>query len=390
MSCNKEDLCGLLRNTVNSSNLFYSDVQEKQNFNLICAMMDRVDESMAYISSHKCIPKTNDDFLLFMLHACIVKDAVYIVLKKLGLCYKDYIQYKSQFFYDVCIGEPLSLSGDDVPDDDKFFEYVRSLSFAHPLETTRPKFFEKDEEQYSPFIMIDRVLCQKGCVGIHVYSNKKSIPFTIQIPYRQLLDYIYNRYSLICDIKTELEKRLENKEKEWRKHKVDRSSTPEQILKNIKSILEERYVETYDIDKMLSLLTCKYTKEENKNVVEKVQQELIQKIPAICDAIDDLDYKRAYDIYEYILYSRPIEMHDGADYELEKIFCCLSNGSRYGDQLFGKMMAQLFSKGFARNWVVIDIDNMSFEEIQMLTRIACFMEKQKQDNQRKEKAIVPN
>jgi hypothetical protein len=341
---------------------------------------------MAYISAHTDIPKTNNDFLLFMLHACIVKDAVFIVLKKLGLCYENHIQNKNLFFYDVCIGEPLFFSGENVPDDDKFFEYVRSLSFAHPLETTRPKFFEKDEEQYSPFIMIDRGLCQQECVGIHVYTNKKSMPFTIQIPYRKLLDYIYDRYSLIGNIKEELEERLVKKEKEWKKHKVDRSGTPEQVLKNIKSILEERYAETYDIDKMLSLLNCKYTKEENKTVVENVQQELIQKIPAICDAIDDLDYERAYDIYGYILYSRPIEMHDGADYELEKIFCCLNNDSGYGDQMFGKMMAKLFTKGFASNWVVIDVDNMNFEEIQMLTRIACFMEKQKQDNPKEQNA----
>lgn len=40
----------------------------------------------------------------------------------------------------MCMNYPLNLEEKNCPSDDKFFEYFRALIFAHPFETSRPKF----------------------------------------------------------------------------------------------------------------------------------------------------------------------------------------------------------------------------------------------------------
>lgn len=376
------ELCGKLRNLVSSTNIFWKDKQEKTYYNHLCAMMDRVDESMGYILNHTEVPKTNDDFILFMMHTCVVKDSIKKVMGLLGLTYDKFVKdmpgYLTAFCNQTPFDESIKLT------DDTIFNYLRSISFAHPLETEKNYITREilHAKHCSPFVMLDRGICYHGNVGVFVYSDTSEHSIAMQISYSDLLNYAYSRYSLIKYIIEELNNRLRSKEEKWKQRKVVNTADPLLRLEDIKSILEERYIETYDIDIMISLLTCKYTRQENDKNVKFVQEELIKRIPTICDAIDDMDIEAAYQIYKDILYSRPSKMHQNAHYELEKIFCYLNEDTRYIDQEFGKNMARWFAKGFASDWVVMDIDNMSFEEIQMLTRIACFMEKQKQDKQR--------
>ena len=64
-----------------------------------------------------------------------------------------------------------------TPTDDEFFEYFRSLSFAHPAETNRQKFKRPDEVQYSPWVIVNRDVVElKGCkytVGVRIYTSLK-------------------------------------------------------------------------------------------------------------------------------------------------------------------------------------------------------------------------
>lgn len=380
-----KDLCSKLRDLVNSTDMFWKDDIEKKYYNHLCAMMDRIDESMGYVVAHNNIPKTNDEFILFLMHVSIVVESIKEFMFMLHLDYNECVQKMSSYLYIVCSQPPFDILQDKKISDDSIFEYIRAISFAHPINTDRAYLVKQIRDIHcSPFVLLDRTICHEGCVGIHVYSDNLSMPFSIQIPFSDLQGYVYSRYSLLSKIYEELENHIKTKETLWKQRKVNRNQAPELILKDIKSILEERYEYAYDIDELISLLTCKYTRPENEKYVTLVQKELIKKIPDICDAIDNMDTETAYQTYKDILYSRPTEMHQGAGYELEKIFCYLTDDTRYMDQEFGKMMAKSFTKGFASKWVVMDIDNMSFEEIQMLTRIACFMEKRDQDNKKKD------
>jgi hypothetical protein len=59
-------------------------------------------------------------------------------------------------------------------------------------------------------------------------------------------------------------------------------------------------------------------------------------------------------------------------YQLEKIYCYLNDDD--GDINWGLKMADSFSKEFSKKWVEIKPYEMNFDEIKMLTTIACYYE----------------
>ncbi|MDR0981356.1 MAG: hypothetical protein LBL85_06265 [Methanocalculaceae archaeon] len=110
-----------------------------------------------------------------------------------------------------------------------------------------------------------------------------------------------------------------------------------------------------------------------------------------------MDYETMNDQLESVLSVRPPNMHEGSDYQLEKIFSYLK-GKLYDelscdaceikDYLQGKdvtskvksnivwglWLAELFAKGFARKWVVLNSKQMEFGEIKLLVSAACYFE----------------
>lgn len=124
------------------------------------------------LNGHAETPKTEEDFLSFVMFSCMVLDAVKHVLKQLDIEKIDKIDY----FQNICLSKPLNIEKHKCPTDDKFFEYLRSIMFAHPFETNRPKFFMKHEIQYSPWVIANNPATKfrgiKDGVGVRIYSNK--------------------------------------------------------------------------------------------------------------------------------------------------------------------------------------------------------------------------
>ena len=98
----------------------------------------------------------------------------------------------------------------------------------------------------------------------------------------------------------------------------------------------------------------------------------------MCDLVESLNEAKVSEILYDILDKRPKNMHQMAGYQLEKIFNYLHEGEGPNNIDWGLKNANNFSKGFAKNWVNIDVNQMSFEEIKLLVRTACFLEKEKQ------------
>ena len=49
-------------------------------FNLCCAVADRLNTCIAYLNKHLKHPKTEEDFLSFLMFACMMRDAVKAIL----------------------------------------------------------------------------------------------------------------------------------------------------------------------------------------------------------------------------------------------------------------------------------------------------------------------
>ena len=68
-----------LRKVINSSPIF-QEGKLRGNFNLLCAAMDRIDTCVAYLNKHSNFPRTEEDFIIFLMFAAMLRDAVLDVL----------------------------------------------------------------------------------------------------------------------------------------------------------------------------------------------------------------------------------------------------------------------------------------------------------------------
>ena len=371
------------RNAFNETPLFMYNEEYKTCFNLFCAVTDRLESCIEYLNGHAETPKTEEDFLSFVMFSCMVLDAVKHVLKQLDIEKIDKIDY----FQNICLSKPLNIEKHKCPTVDKFFEYLRSIMFAHPFETNRPKFFMKHEIQYSPWVIANNPATKfrgiKDGVGVRIYSNKfdeiKDLIFSFDV----LKKYIKSQY-LLLDLATEKVKEIVSlKEIEWKKHKINRSLDYLDILKEIKDILKLRHEEYYDVETVIRYMGCKNTLKENLTSVERFKQGIIEIIPDLCDAIDSLNYEMATEKLDYILHQRPWKMHSMANYQLGKIYCDLNETQIVSKREWALEQVELFSKEFAKKWVTIIPQEMSFDEIKLLVTVSCYLEKIEQEKEKR-------
>lgn len=224
-----------LRDVINKTNIFVADVNEKEKFNLICAVMDRFDNSVMYLNSHQTIPTSEDDIIMLFHHFCIIRDGIKVVSNILNI-----ENQSTNIFQSYCEKEPFLILTSDYKGDDKFFDYLRSLFFAHPFITDRsiPNPI-KGEVQYSPYILNNRggiFPDLKNSVGVMVYSNKRDM-FHICIKFDDLKEYIRLKFEKINDIINAFQDIINNKEKEWSNRKVNRNQDSDAILLDVIDIL---------------------------------------------------------------------------------------------------------------------------------------------------------
>lgn len=366
-----------LRDVINKTNIFVADVNEKEKFNLICAVMDRFDNSVMYLNSHQTIPTSEDDIIMLFHHFCIIRDGIKVVSNILNI-----ENQSTNIFQSYCEKEPFLMPTSDYKGDDKFFDYLRSLFFAHPFITDRsiPNPI-KGEVQYSPYILNNRggiFPDLKNSVGVMVYSNKRDM-FNICIKFDDLKEYIRLKFEKINDIINAFQDIINNKEKEWSNRKVNRNQDSDAILLDVIDILNERYLEDSDIKELYDYLTCNISDETNTKIVNEYRELIVNSISAICDCIDNMDYDELYQITSPLLTPHIKEVYPMMHYQLEKIYCYLNNDG-YGDIYWGLTQADLFSKEFAKDWVNINTVGMSFTEIKLLVTIACYFQAQKEVN----------
>ena len=368
-----QELCDELRDVINQTDIFIKDEKESKRFLFICALMDRFDTAVKYINEHQKKPDSEEKLIIFMVYSCIIKDGIDYIKNSLKIGKSE----DRKIFEDIYKKEPINISDNVQFDDDKFFSYFRSLIFAHPLYTSRSiPMSEENEIQYSPYIIENSLYIRiiPGLIGVKIYSNKREIIEPLLISFESLKEYIKGKYEELNDVITKFKQIIEEKETEWKKHKVNRDQEAVDVLKDCVNILEERYMDTYEIHKLITYLTCENSFEENIENVNKYRNEIKRIIPSICDAIDSHDIEKLYSIVSFVLYVRP-NAHEMMYYQLEKIFGYLNYENDNSDDIeWGLKQAELIAQGFAKKWVVIKPREMSYDETKMLTQVACYLE----------------
>ena len=361
-----------LRDVINKTDIFIKDPIEKEKFNLICAIMDRFDSSINFLNENQTFPKSENEFINFLVHVSIIRDGINKVFEVLGLKIKNDNKIFEQYYK-----RDLPNINKEI-NDDRFYEYFRSLAFAHTFVTNRsiPNVIDKTEIQYSPYVLINLGYFwkDKNSIGVEVYSNKRN-SFSISFPFEKLKEYVKWKYEMILDIISEFENIINKKEKVWKQHKVKRNLPDIEILEDIKIILEERCMDSEEIDELIKYLNCECTLDKNYESVKKFKNVIKKIIPDICNALDNYEHDEIYNIIRDILYPKP-KAHQMLHYQLEKIYCYLNED--YGDAEWGLVQAEAFANSFAKKWVTINPRSMSFDEIKLLTSVACYLEYKEQ------------
>lgn len=390
------DLIKELRNAVNSSPMFWKEEKYASFYNQVCAVMDRLETAVGYVNKHRYYPRSEEKFICFMAFACMIVDAPKVLFKRINLLisnekaseelkkYKIEIPSKKDktLFKDICMKEPLKMTECDCPTDTEFFEFIRSITFAHPYNTSR--LFKKLGNQVSPWISIkknNQIVGSKGFISIMMYYDLKdknrNSSHIVSVSFNVLKKYIKTKYNELSAITQWIKKEIKAKNDIWKSEGIKKGTTSIETLRNIRSSLLKRYQETDIIDEYISYLTCDLTDSKNTDNVEKFRGALIDKVDSIYKYATELDYERLYAETE-IIYTHPKVMHQFANYQLEKIFNNLNSKYCHDEIQWGLQQALEFSKGFAKKWVTIDIKKMSFEEIKLLVATACYLEYEEQ------------
>lgn len=383
-----------LNDIINDSPVFLEDDRLKKQYNLICAVMDRLSSCVRYLNDFPDYPETEEDFISFMTFACMAKDAINISLHELKIKEKG---CSTKYFQKYCLEKPLCIPENECPDDDKFFEYFRALTFAHPFETSRPKFLkDRGEVQYSPWVIVNRraaqVIGESDAVGVRIYTNKSDDILDLRIPFSVLKDYIKSKYQEI-ELLIQWAKNAQNTvEEEWKKQKIDRDQSAVKILEQIEKILEVRYSDTHLIRRAIQCLTCSVTDTINEEPVREFRKAITDIIPKVCDAVENLDENEMDLVLSGVL-SASLQGHNESFYQLQKIYEYLVEKNpdeenpdeqnldeeNKADIRWPLIQAQNFAEGFAKKWVKIRPYDMSFSEIQLLVRTACYLEANSQE-----------
>ena len=377
-----------IHKVIDESNVHRYDKNLSEQFNLICAMIDRLHDAIICLNNITEAPKTDDALLLCLMHSCVIHAAVKEVHIALGLKYKydgtaGNCEYK--YFRPVVSDAMLRLAPDkDFPTDEKFFEFFRSLAFAHPLKTNRSKFLEKDEVRYSPFVINASGPVVEGesepMIGVRVYSNKWNDINDLYFPFRTWMNFIRDRYELLKGISTHIKEIVLRKKEEWKKNKINRKLQSRELLEEIVKCLETRHVHAAVLDTAKEALEYYAISADSFSIktqesVMRYRKVIESVLRALCDAIDRLDYEVFMDVLDPIV--NPDVPNDNkynlVGYKLEKIFNCLGDADESRVR-WARTQLKSFSEGFAKKWVDIDLNHVSDAESKLLVIVSCFLE----------------
>lgn len=343
-------------------------------FNLCCAVADRLNTCVAYLNKHLKHPKTEEVFLSFLMFACMTRDAVDTILKEFDVLHNCRDGEQFQFFKDVYVSSKVYNPEKDIPTDDKFFDYFRSLTFAHPVDTDRAKFLRKElnEKHYCPFVLINQSWGDLECVGARIYTNVSKDVLDVYVPFERIKNYLKFKYEQLSLATNYLNQKYLDLKTHWKREKVNRNLTPLEILQEIRDKLEQRCEETYGIPELILFLKYRPSLKKNEKSTLEYQKAIISCSPSLCDAVEQLDYDKLYSVIESVLYVRPKNV-EKIDYQLGCIYTDLNSATDAARYFFALGCVQGVVESFAHKWVEIN-EEMPADEIRFLISAACYLE----------------
>lgn len=382
------DIIAKLRQAFESSPIFSKEDKYSDKYLLCCAVIERLEFAVDYINFNLKYPFDKHGYICFMLYANMIVDGVKVLYER--IFQKKPYDKEIYFFKHAQEQQVLHLSKDEYIDDDKFFEYLRSITFAHPFNTDRT-YKNIYGSQVSPTVLpgvkvgkffVDDI---DDPVGALVYSSKKygfgTNTVVVETSFKQLFSYINDRYEkLIPVIEWFNDENYITLEK-WKSHKTSKNLKSIEALIEMVDILKERYEDCSGLIQLLWYLKCHITYTNNEEKINAYRSAIESKIPLMQNFIDELEYEQLDSIIRSLTRA-PKRLKGECYYHIEKIYRDLNENDKRESpkndrEKWALIQANEFYESFAKKWVMIDVKTMSNSEIKLLVATACYCENNK-------------
>ena len=375
-------LCDAMFDALNNTNVFKFDEKLRQMHSQVCATLDRLRHATAWINSHPIMPSGHErptGLMTFMMFASLVKTSIENLRKAFGLnatIFDSGHADSRKYFSDVCCSEPLNIPADKCPSDDAFFQYFRSLVFAHSDKVEESKgVLLPGEVQFSPYI-VEKSLTRgepdsDDYVGVMIYSTDKKRDWKeLRVRFSTLKAYLKSRYESLGLVLKMINRKIREAEKSWRNTKVDRTLSPLDQLKFMKSEFDKRfeYYLSLEVQALVSFLEVPCSLEKNRARVESFQCRIAEAVPRLADCFESLDSDAFVRETERFTNAQ-LDGLEQINYPLREISENLEKPEMYHSAV---QDIETVCKVFAGKWVDIEPSVMGKEEIKMLLALACY------------------
>lgn len=359
------NLIKTFRDKINSTNVFFTWSEYEPKWNLICAVMDRVDHTVSILNNKHRLNSGDiaHDTIIALVYVDILVKSIKELMTNLNVRYP--LSTDATIFNKLGMG-----SGTD----DRFFNYIRTLAFAHPVNATEHRsYIPVGEVKYCPYIMDSKDFGKKGDINVRVYSSADYSFVMENFTVSQLVQYTTKRYELL----TVLHDRVDGIIQEYITHLRARKivgATPIEVLQSVIGEAEYRKDEYLlgDFKNAYSILTTPLTNNKNAAAVGEFRISIESSISELASAYEKVD---SIEI-ENCAFLKVLDFsyHDelsGYSYAYSKVKDHLSPNNAGRDTHFGFAMLNELRE-FTNQYVEID-DGMSLEEIQLLIDTAIYM-----------------
>lgn len=262
----------------------------------ICAIMDRIDDTIIHLNSMKLGCNQNRsafDFYEFVSCSAVLIDCI----REIGKIFNIDISLIGEIVNSQEIfGKEYSEAGTDG----KFFEYIRSLCVIHPTNTSRQKeYLQGSRFHCCPFVTWNHVLHLRtdGDLTATVYNSKREGPL-LQIPLYicQFENYVKKWVLFIEKVIEAINKYSDDVYEKFRNIPVKTlSEFNDDVVAYLKYLKDEygnRFGDniSYVFDEYIRVFSINLTNEGNKGKIEKYKNAILYSIDFLRNALQNMSF----------------------------------------------------------------------------------------------------
>lgn len=335
--CLDRSLSDRLRNAINEYPNFISGMQagfsvpgkrnktvESDAYNCVCAVMDRVDELVDYCNSLTLERSEEGLHALYDLftHGQVLIDCITRIA---GIFDTSYESAK-----DVTSFHESGLTGKG--NDEKYFKYLRSLCFVHPVDTTGHPDYQGNEPEWCPYISGDSDSIYTFLQGDNrpkadfyavVYRNDLQFGKYVPIYLSQVCSYIRKRYDFLNTVIKQIHEHYENRIEELKRRHIltpAECTNYDDYLYNLGKEIQDRCGsgDEYKIREWQAVFHSSFEDLEWQTILSEYQQDLRKGIAEVHQRLQNME-ESPEGISLIAIWEGGLKVPTGYAYELSKI-----------------------------------------------------------------------